>query len=638
MRKLSIKLTPTTIDAIKKSGKYYDLGRHGLFIRARRSEAKNRDGELLKRWYQKVKIRDTWVEKPIGHWPVVTLAVARKRALANAQILEAGGDPWETKAPVPTLAEAVERHLKVRGVGKGRVYISDRRQLLKNHAPGLLGRKIDEITRQDVIDVLAPIWEAHFDAATRLQGVLSMTFKWANTGGHRGDKPDNPADGDLRSHLPDNAHEVRNHPSLPFQEVKGFLDRIDEAEYLALASRLALKFKVLTGLRSEEVVAMSRDEIDLEREIFKPQDESLPSLYWPCLVIPAERTKTGREYVIPLSIPAIQVLLEAGQLSHLHPYLVFPGMLGQVLSHTSLYELHKRFSDTVPHGLRDSIRSWGQTYRINDDVMETVLGHSIATHQGAYGRSILAGIRIYLMHDWAQYNTVGLPKGYRWEERFFPEEPDTYPDENVYMVREDVEALRRHQNSGIAEAYYRSIQETFESLRTGEIYPAHQLAVTFMALTGAKPTFVVRARVSDVDVDSRTWTIPAEDNGTSGLAMQVPLSAPAMEVYTKALTLPHGNSSLLFPSRRGNELEARIFARVCKSIGAPFGPPVLRFAFREWAWKWGYPEGLIAQALGIAQSQPLFVEDDPTAGAARDWRTRVRMMNEWSDFLHGKRR
>ena len=53
-------------------------------------------------------------------------------------------------------------------------------------------------------------------------------------------------------------------------------------------------------------------------------------------------------------------------------------------------------------------------------VMETVLGHSISTHQGAYGRAILAGIRIYLMHDWAEYTYGQLPHGYRWSERFFP--------------------------------------------------------------------------------------------------------------------------------------------------------------------------------------------------------------------------
>ena len=40
---------------------------------------------------------------------------------------------------------------------------------------------------------------------------------------------------------------------------------------------------------------------------------------------------------------------------------------------------------------------------------------------------------------------------------FFPEEPETYPDETGYMVREDVEALRKHVESDIAGDYYRSI-------------------------------------------------------------------------------------------------------------------------------------------------------------------------------------
>ena len=160
-----------------------------------------------------------------------------------------------------------------------------------------------------------------------------------------------------------------------------------------------------------------------------------------------------------------------------------------------------------------------------------------------------------------------------------------------------------------------------------------------MALTGTTATHVLQARVSDVDVDSKTWTIPAENNQRSGAAIQVPLAAPAMDIYTQALNeLPRGDSGLLFPSRNDAQIYAARFSDVYRTLRLPIRPSMVRSAFREWLWDWGFPERLIADALGVTQSEPLFVESDTETQAERDWRTRVRMMEQWSDFLHGKRR
>ena len=364
MARHKIPMTATFVKTVKEEGKYTDgpTG-HGLYLRARESEAKGREGKLLKRFYQKCKIRGKWVDLPIGPYPSFFLKDARAIALANIQLIAAGGDPRQEKKKreaVPTLAEAAERHLAVRGVGKSKGYTAKRRGLLRNHASGLLDMKVDTISREDIRNVLASIWESDRVAADNLRILLKLIFRWANGAGHRGDNPNNPADGDVVSQLPDIRHEVENYPSLPFQEIKTLISQIEQATGIFLAARLALTLKVLTGTRSGEIVGSRWDDIDMERKIFTPQDETLPSLYWPCLVIPKERTKTGVEYVIPLSIRAIRVLLEARALSHLHPHLIFPASGGGELSRSRLIDLQHRFTKSVPHGLRNSIKSWGQ--------------------------------------------------------------------------------------------------------------------------------------------------------------------------------------------------------------------------------------------------------------------------------------
>ena len=425
------------------------------------------------------------------------------------------------------------------------------------------------------------------------------------------------------------------------REIRSFIEAIDRTINIFLASRLALKFKTLTGTRSGETVGARWDEIELDRIIFEPQDETLPALPWPCWVIPAERFKTGTEMVVPLSIRAIRVLVEAIPLSHLHPQLIFPAPQGGMLKSESLVDLQHRFSTTVPHGLRNSIREWAQGIRVDSEVAMTALGHRISTHGGAYGRSVLAGIRIYLMHDWGEYNYGTLPPGYRWHERFFPEDPDTYPDKDVYLSREDIDALRAHLESDISGNYFRGIQSAFQSIQTAEgLYLPHKLALLFAALTGTPASQVVKAKVVDIDVDRKTWTIPAEHTSKhSGEATHIPLSFPALAVYTRALNdLTRGDSGLLFPARRDVQLRHSAITKTFSTLKLNIPASVLRSAFREWALERGFTGRLIEESLGLTQPKPLVVVRKPDKEVERDWRIRVRMMKQWADFLYGKGR
>src|SRR3546814_11247149 len=79
-------------------------------------------------------------------------------------------------------------------------------------------------------------------------------------------------------------------PILPYAKVPAFMVKLAERESF---SRLALRFAILTAVRSGEVRGAAWEEFDLEEKLW---------------TIPAARMKASREHVIPLSAPALAIL------------------------------------------------------------------------------------------------------------------------------------------------------------------------------------------------------------------------------------------------------------------------------------------------------------------------------------------
>ena len=114
-----------------------------------------------------------------------------------------------------------------------------------------------------------------------------------------------------------------------------------------MASKLCLRFLILTAARSGEARGATWDEIDLRVGEWR---------------IPGERMKTGEPHRVPLSDAALEVLKIARPLSGgeglIFPSSVKPGhpmsdmTLTQVLRKTGLAE------KTVVHGFRSAFRDW----------------------------------------------------------------------------------------------------------------------------------------------------------------------------------------------------------------------------------------------------------------------------------------
>ena len=107
LRGLTGKLTARFVATVTNPGKYYD-GILGLFLQVFPTGAKC--------WQQRLTVPSGMTRTlGLGGWPIVTLQMAREKALANHQLVQEGKDPYieKHKLSEPTFAEAVPIVLEI---------------------------------------------------------------------------------------------------------------------------------------------------------------------------------------------------------------------------------------------------------------------------------------------------------------------------------------------------------------------------------------------------------------------------------------------------------------------------------------------------------------------------------------------
>ncbi len=184
---------------------------------------------------------------------------------------------------VDLVVEYIERHAKPNM--KPATAAEDERMLNRDVISHLGKRKAKEITRRDLIIVLDGIEDRGAPVArNRVAGVLSRMFRFAID---RGIVDASPAFG-IR-HLDEGKGRDR---FLSPDEIRSLWIGIDEMG-ASPPMRVAIKFALATGQRRAEVVGIERSEIDDAEAVW---------------LLPAARTKPGRENVIPLP-PLIMALV-----------------------------------------------------------------------------------------------------------------------------------------------------------------------------------------------------------------------------------------------------------------------------------------------------------------------------------------
>jgi integrase len=335
----------------------------------------------------------------IGAYPLVGLAEARRKAGDARALISDGQDPISHKRAaraalsqqqpkVITFSECAAKYIESheaswRGVRNHAQWV----RTLTIYAYPVLGNlPVSEITREHVLRVLRPLWLTKCETAGALRGRIERILSWAGAMGYR--EGANPAvwKGGLDHVLPSKAkvRPVVHHPALAFRDVPAFMGELRARE--AIAAR-CLEFLILSAVRSAEAIGAKWDEIDLEARTW---------------VLPRERTKTFKEFRVPLSSGAV-ALLKALPRDGEHVFIRRGAMLSTMAMRALLMRMGRR--DFTIHGFRATFSTWArETTNFAREVVEAALGHVVGdVVERSYARGDALERRRALMEAWGAY-------------------------------------------------------------------------------------------------------------------------------------------------------------------------------------------------------------------------------------------
>ena len=176
--------------------------------------------------------------------------------------------------------------------------------------------------------------------------------------------------------------------------------------------------------------------------------------------------------------------------------------------------------------------------------------------------------------------------------------------------------------------HYLAVPEALKSIRSSRSLAASRLCLTFQVLTASRPGEARNAQWSEVDVGSRTWTIPSE-RMKADREHRVPLSERVMEILAEARNLDDG-SGLVFPSWTGRPLSDMTHRKLLMTLGIDCVPHGFRSSFRDWAAeKTDAPhavmEAALAHVVGNSTEAAYFRSDL--------FDRRRTLMTQWADYL-----
>lgn len=419
----------------------------GLYLQiAPGAERKGEKRPDTKSWLFRFTLHGKAREMGLGAVDKVPLAEARKRAAAARALLDAGLDPIEERQRDARQQQAKR---KATAEAEARTFRAVAAACIKDEEPGWKNKRtallwtsslerhaypvlgdlpVAEIDRAKVREAIDGVWTSAPSIGRKVLRRIATVLRYAAAHGWRAN--DNPADAKMLRHaglppLPGG----RKQPSLPWARLPAFMSALAKVDG---ASALALRFLVLTALRSGEVRQARWSWVSFH---------GVPTLTVPGEVMKGRKSEDVRPHRVPLSPAALDVLAlayrhatgttaTAAQLPDLAALrgdaLIFPSAKRNVpLSDMALSAVLRRMNadrpdgtqapwrdadgrEAVPHGFRGSFRTWVDDTRPDEDVAaEKALAHEVGNAvSGRYRHSDLFDRRVVLMGAWATHCTT----------------------------------------------------------------------------------------------------------------------------------------------------------------------------------------------------------------------------------------
>ncbi|MEJ1932452.1 integrase arm-type DNA-binding domain-containing protein [Nostoc sp. NIES-2111] len=406
------KLTARTVETLDRPGRHSDGG--GLYLSIGASGG--RRWVFLYRDRSTGKLREMGLGAAPGRGkPGVPLVEARGRAADARELLEQGIDPIEAKrldeveqtqeraaadpeairkaaeaARARTFGAVADKYISTHDASWRNAKHADQwRMTMKVYAAPLRDKDVAEITMEDVLGVLKPLWQTKPETASRVRGRIETILDAAKAAKLRSGENVAAWKGNLAHWLPKRSTLTRgHHAALPYSDVPSFIVKLREHETM---SALALDFCILTAPRTSEEIGARWAEIDLDAGVW---------------TIPPARMKSGRQHRVLLSSRARAVLDVARLLSNGEHVFPAQRQAGKGLSTMALEMCLRRLgADVTVHGFRSSFRDWGgDATSFPRDLLEVCLAHKVGDDvEEAYRRSDALERRRGIMEAWAAH-------------------------------------------------------------------------------------------------------------------------------------------------------------------------------------------------------------------------------------------
>lgn len=344
------------------------------------------------------------IQLRIGHFPQISLAIARTKLQELKQIRREGRCPatenkeakqrlleesQKQQTPELTVAALVELYLteriEDRKTTDGKIIPGARkkkgqaetRRTLENDAVAKLGQRVASgVTRQDVIDLVNGVIArgAKVQAGNVLRE-LSLAYEYAIGLGRFDESFANPAllaKSSLRQTRIKLTSE-RGTRVLSENELAKFLKWLPGSAYTATIKNV-LRMTLWTGCRTGEVCAMAWQDVDLDKGTIHLKD-----------------TKTGVERYVQLSTQAVDFLkvLRLNTDKYLFPSQATKLPIQQKYLTENSWRLREsgqmlEIPRWTPHDLRRTVRTELSRLKCPNEVAEAILGHTKGGIEGVY--------------------------------------------------------------------------------------------------------------------------------------------------------------------------------------------------------------------------------------------------------------
>ncbi|MGP8050970.1 MAG: tyrosine-type recombinase/integrase [Desulfobaccales bacterium] len=358
------KLTDFKIQNLKASPKrYIEWDPHGLGVRVTPKGVKS--FVFVYRFGGKLRMMTLRNESGRATYPAITLAEARKAHRDAQDKLDKGVDPAakaiterEAERKAPTVADLASKYLEEWAMPRKRSWKTDKRILEKDVLPEWGQRKVRDVTRRDVKDLLRKVLERGGIMANRTLALIRKMFNYAV------DEleiiPSSPC---LKIKAP--APEQRRDRVLTTDEIRALWHGLEGAK-IAEGIKLALRLQLVTGQRKGEIISAAWEEIDLADK------------WW---TIPPEKAKNKMAHRVPLSPLAMELLQAEKNITGDSPWIfpspqtdrhITPEAVDHALRRPGLEALGFTF---VPHDLRRTAASHMTGMGISRLVVSKILNH-----------------------------------------------------------------------------------------------------------------------------------------------------------------------------------------------------------------------------------------------------------------------